>query len=329
MHDREASDTRVLSIFPYIAGTLLAILCVLATAFNVYDSYESRRHEDILEGLLFLGAGSTFAWLVVTLGLSAEHIENRIARREAHRMSTIVNERTSQLEASERQYRTLTGKLVALMEEERSHTALAIHDGPTQGAVAAHMNLQAWHDRYSFLYVRNKDAHYGMQQALLKQQTVIKQLRTFMADLQPASLHDLGLPAAIREKIHSLHAEGWNIEFRQEPPDNNERHDPPIEQALYRVTVEALNNVRKHADAKHVSIDLREPAPDNITLVIRDDGRGFDTTIEDQRPDIAGPGERVGLKSMRERVKLLGGDIWINSAPGRGTQIKVKIPADE
>jgi signal transduction histidine kinase len=97
--------------------------------------------------------------------------------------------------------------------------------------------------------------------------------------------------------------------------------DAPLEvkEAVYRVAQEALNNTVKHAQAERVELHLEQEEADEILLEICDDGEGFDA---------AGsfPGH-LGLKSMRERVAHVGGRLWIESAPGEGTRIRVQIPA--
>jgi two-component system, NarL family, sensor histidine kinase UhpB len=96
----------------------------------------------------------------------------------------------------------------------------------------------------------------------------------------------------------------------------------PAEQelVLYRVTQEALTNVARHAHARNIAISLARHA-DGTTLDIQDDGTGFDVNAIK-----AGHGG-LGLSGMRERLALVGGDLVIDSAPGRGTRIRACVPA--
>ena len=94
---------------------------------------------------------------------------------------------------------------------------------------------------------------------------------------------------------------------------------PPLEDTLYRLAQEALNNVLKHAEASQVTIDLG--VEDGwVELVVRDDGRGFDA---EALPDLGG----MGLANMRQRVEEAGGTLAVTSTPGGGTQVEVRIAA--
>jgi signal transduction histidine kinase len=95
------------------------------------------------------------------------------------------------------------------------------------------------------------------------------------------------------------------------------------EEALYRITQEALTNVRRHAQAGAVQIDLRVVG-DQARLTISDDGRGFNS---DAAP--AEPGDRFGLIGMQERARLLNGTMRISSCPGEGAQVEISIPLIE
>ncbi len=120
-------------------------------------------------------------------------------------------------------------------------------------------------------------------------------------DLRPTVLDDFGLAAAVRLQVQMLRSEGLEVGLEEAVGD--ERLPPEVETTLFRVAQEALTNVRKHARAStvHVVLDRSGRA---VRLMVRDEGRGF-------RPDEAtrsnGPGERVGLSGMRERLSLLGG----------------------
>jgi signal transduction histidine kinase len=95
---------------------------------------------------------------------------------------------------------------------------------------------------------------------------------------------------------------------------------PEVETHLYRVAQEALNNVVKHASARHVSVVL-ERHDDRLVLIIEDDGRGFDV---DARAEPHGRG--LGLVGMRERAEIIGGSLEIESTPGKGTTIFLQVP---
>jgi signal transduction histidine kinase len=101
--------------------------------------------------------------------------------------------------------------------------------------------------------------------------------------------------------------------------------DPNMEINLYRLVQEGLNNVKRHAEAKHITIRLFG-CSQNIIFTIEDNGKGFDVerrmaTVDDEK--------KMGLRSMEERARLLGGRFHIQSSPGEGTSVKIAVPLVE
>ncbi len=148
----------------------------------------------------------------------------------------------------------------------------------------------------------------------------LKDVRKIIYDLRPMSLDDLGLIPTVQRFIAN---------YMDETEQNVELHvfgepitlAPIVELASFRIIQEALNNVRKHADAKNVHVKL-EFMKECIKFVISDDGKGFDKgNVKSQ--DIDGG---YGLLSMRERVDLLNGKLEILSTPGKGTKVFASIP---
>jgi signal transduction histidine kinase len=98
--------------------------------------------------------------------------------------------------------------------------------------------------------------------------------------------------------------------------------DPSMQTACFRVAQEAITNAIRHARAVTVVVEL-QAEPDCVRLLVQDDGVGFDKEAMQER---AARGESIGLLSMNERVSLLGGELKVNSTPGRGTQIRAWFP---
>jgi signal transduction histidine kinase len=143
--------------------------------------------------------------------------------------------------------------------------------------------------------------------------------RRVIANLRPTSLDDLGLAAALSLEVESLREEGYHVDYEEKLGD--ERLPAAAEISLFRVAQEALNNVRKHAQTRQVSVELRR-RDDEVLLKVLDHGRGFDPAA----PSIeSGPGARVGLAGMRERINMLGGSLKIRSQPGAGTSVVATI----
>jgi PAS domain S-box-containing protein len=218
----------------------------------------------------------------------------------------------------ERALQDLIGKLLGAQEEERRRVAYEVHDGLAQVASAAHQHLQAFARRYS------PDAERGqrdLERIVRLVRGTVSDARRIIANLRPTTLDDLGLAATISLEVERLREEGYHVDYEEDLGD--ERLPKAVEIALFRVAQEALTNVRKHARARRVRIELRRWQQEEVRLEIRDYGRGFDPTAE---PLESGPGERVGLAGMRERVGTLGGGLEIHSHAGAGTSVVATVP---
>lgn len=221
-----------------------------------------------------------------------------------------------ELAERERQLKDLVGRLITAQEEERRHVAYEVHDGLTQIAVAAYQHLQAFAARTS---PESFGDHETLERSIELIRQTVEEARRVIANLRPTALDDFGLATAVRLQVEALRDEGWRIEYRSDLRD--ERLPLEMETALYRVAQEALTNVRKHAQTTSVHIEL-ERLDAAIRLRIRDRGRGFDSTVSSN----GGPGERVGLSSMRERIELVGGILEIYSERGVGSSVTAQVP---
>jgi signal transduction histidine kinase len=227
----------------------------------------------------------------------------------------------AELAERENQLRRLVGKLIMAQEEERRRVAYDVHDGLAQTAAAAHQHLQAFARHNPPGSARGQEE---LDETLELVREVVGEAREVIHDLRPTVLDDFGLAAAVRLQVQMLRSEGLEVGLEEAVGD--ERLPPEVETTLFRVAQEALTNVRKHARAStaHVVLDRSGRA---VRLMVRDEGRGF-------RPDEAtrsnGPGERVGLSGMRERLSLLGGKFELQSEPGSGTTVtaEVEVPTN-
>src|SRR5919112_1179619 len=222
----------------------------------------------------------------------------------------------AELTERENQLRRLVGKLITAQEEERRRVAHDVHDGLAQTAAAAHQHLQAFARRNPPGSPRGQEE---LDETLQLVREVVGEARGVIHDLRPTVLDDFGLAAAIRLQVQTLRSEGLEVGLQEALGD--ERLPPEVETTLFRVAQEALTNVRKHARAStvHVVLDRSGRA---VRLMVRDEGRGF-------RPDGAtrsnGPGKRVGLSGMRERLSSLGGRFELTSEPGSGTTVTAEV----
>ncbi len=215
------------------------------------------------------------------------------------------------------QLQQLGVSIIKAQEEERKRVAREIHDGPAQ--LMANIVMRAEY----ILKLMDVNPE-NVRKELVSLQELVRQslqdVRKIIFDLRPMVLDDLGLVPAINrymedyEKQYDIHVEV--VFFGKQI-----RLPPATEVALFRVVQEALNNVHKHARAKHVLIKMEQLA-NKITILIKDNGRGFE-------PEAVGKNsnrECYGLINMRERVQILNGEFKITSTPGKGTLINLSVP---
>ena len=248
-----------------------------------------------------------------------DELEQRVLERTsdlAHANESLqveVRERRS----AEAQIKALFERLVSVQEEERRRIARDIHDQLGQQITALRMNLES---------LASKSEHHGLiaEQVARTQQLAEELDRSidFLArELRPASLDRLGLSAALQSLLTSWSERfGIAAEFAGRGGDDL-RLPRDVENNLYNVAQEALHNVVKHAHATHVSMFL-DSGDDEAVLVIEDNGCGFAVGYASVRPADSG----LGLVSMRERAMLAAGTLEIESSPGRGTTIFVRVP---
>ena len=222
-----------------------------------------------------------------------------------------------ELAEREKRLEDLVGKLLAAQEEERRRVAYEVHDGLAQVAVAAHQRLQAFSRRHP---PQTERGGRDLQRVARLVRQTVSDARKIIANLRPTVLDDFGLAAAVSLEIERLREDGYQVDYEEELGD--ERLPDTVEISLFRIAQEALTNVHKHARTEKIRVELRRRRGE-VCLEVRDYGRGFDPTA---RPIGNGPGERVGVAGMQERIGMLGGEFEIRSKPGEGTSVIVTLP---
>lgn len=255
---------------------------------------------------------------------------DQLANR-ARQLETLVQERTAKLVQTNEQLRSemsereraeaareaLRRELLNAQEEERRRIARELHDQMGQNLTALNLGLKSLRD--SDPSATNLSRVRPLQE--LAAQTA-RDLHRVALELRPAALDDLGLVKAVRTLV-----ETWADRCRIEADLATEAYDPAgvsseIETTLYRIIQEALNNVAKHSGASRISLVLRRTA-DQAQAIIEDNGRGFETTRALERPDGHG---RLGLVGIQERLAGMNGSLHLESAPGQGATLIVRIP---
>jgi len=219
-----------------------------------------------------------------------------------------------QLDAAHQKLQELTDRLIDSQEEERKRLARELHDDVTQRM--ATIAIEAGRLRH---LAADDPAQWrtGLERLQQQMARLSDDIHGLSRRLHPSTLDDLGLAAAVEGECRGFFERGGPpVELRLE--GELEALAPPVRLALYRIVQESLRNIARHAEASEVTLHLRR-AGERVLLDIADDGRGFDRSA---------PGWRagVGLASMAERMRNLGGSLTVDSAPGRGTRVSVEAP---
>ena len=156
-------------------------------------------------------------------------------------------------------------------------------------------------------------------------QESIKAVRDLSYDLRPPVLDEMGLVQTLFQYCHDFSEnDGINVDFHSAGMKDL-KLDFDTEINLYRLIQESLTNIKKHANADHVTIRLVASFP-NIILRIEDNGRGFDVQ---KRLATITKEKRMGIRSMEQRAKLLQSEMELQSRPMQGTKISIKLPYNE
>jgi PAS domain S-box-containing protein len=206
---------------------------------------------------------------------------------------------------------------------ERNRLARGLHDSVTQSLYSVTMYAEA--------AARLLDSGQGttaaeyLREARDTAQEALREMRLLIFELRPLVLEESGLAGALQTRLDAVEKRAAvQVEYRVEGVEEMADADwlpLSVQQELYHIAQEALNNSLKHAKAEHLRVCLRLEE-DVVFLEVADDGGGFDPAATTGRGGL-------GLPGMRERVQRLGGRLAINSAPGSGTKVSVEVPRGE
>ena len=255
-----------------------------------------------------------FAWkrreAETALQTANDNLEAKVLDR-THDL-TAVNQALRQ---AERQLRSLTAQLMTAQEEERRRISRELHDDINQRLALLVVEMGHLETNFPVPFGAVRLDFQSLAQRLA---AISDDVRRIAYQFHPSILDDLGLSEAL-EQLANEFSENTGIKTIVVQEDFGESLPQDISSCLYRIVQESLANVRKHAKASRVELELTCEDQD-ITLCIRDSGVGFD--LERARIDHRG----LGLVSMRERVQSVHGRFEIQAEPGQGTRILVQIP---
>jgi PAS domain S-box-containing protein len=220
----------------------------------------------------------------------------------------------SNLQASREQLQALSRRLVEVQEAERRAISRELHDETGQAITSLKLGLGVLQREEGL----TEAAHAHIDELRRTVDAIMDGLHRLAVNLRPLSLDRYGLIPAVEQFMESFRRQtGLEVELAADGIGEDRLPDE-VETVLYRAVQEGLTNIARHAQASRASVILRGQ-PESITLIVEDDGSGFEMGQE------FGPGH-LGLLGMRERAQIIGGNLTVESKPGSGTTIFVEVP---
>lgn len=233
---------------------------------------------------------------------------------EVQHLQKELTEMANRLEAAQEGLHDYIGAITSAQEEERTRLARELHDDTIQAVIALKQRVQLAQKS-----VKDQQGHQSLKELEDLAERTVENLRRLTRALRPIYLEDLGLVTALemlaRETSQANHL---SIDFQQSGKER--RLSREVELALYRIAQEALNNVVRHASAKHATVSIRFEK--EVSLEVTDDGIGF---VVPKSPTDFAPSGHFGLLGIRERADLIGAKLEVQSGAGQGTRLSVRL----
>jgi two-component system, NarL family, sensor histidine kinase UhpB len=276
-------------------------LCLVVVALIVSLTRERRRLqplEDLVEAMEKVDLSSPRPLLPASIDGVAE-------TEEVERIELAFLRMMRRLEAERR--RAGSAALHA-QEEERARVARDLHDEVNQSLTGLLLRLEAVREAAP----PELESELAETKALANQ--AMRELLSLARQLRPTALDDLGLVAAVGGQVEQLGRSEIDARLSSEGDFSDLGDDAQL--VVYRVAQEALSNAARHSGAEHVEVRLRHSESGGVVLEVTDDGRGF--AFDDSQ-------RGLGIGGMRERALLVGGELTIESRPGRGTTVRLAV----
>jgi signal transduction histidine kinase len=219
------------------------------------------------------------------------------------------------LEHSQERLRALSRRLLEVQEEERRRLARDLHDDLGQALTALKIQLE------SLARSGRGTQQSQVEECVATTTHALERVRQISLSLRPLQLDDLGLVAALRSHLDRQASVG-GLTPHFEANDAPRLIESDLETACFRVAQEAITNVLRHAQAKHLWLRLFS-IEGRLALSVRDDGAGFDLEAARRRAVVGG---NLGVVGMEERIALAGGSLELRTAPGQGTILLATFP---
>ena len=247
----------------------------------------------------------------------AGELEGNVTRRtgELAESNALLRLEIAKCQKAERARHQLQQQLTSAEEDERRRISRELHDQVGQHLTAMMLDLKLLREHLA------PAAQEKLQNLETNAEAMGREVHDLALRLRPTALDDLGLAKALGHHLAEWSSRtGVAVQYDRATP-NAERFPPVVETAIYRLALEALNNVAKHAQARQVAVAI-ERCAGHVLVIIEDDGKGFD-------PEAPPPGDltpRLGLRGMRERAMTCGGTLHIESKRNEGTTVFARIP---
>jgi two-component system NarL family sensor kinase len=285
-------------------GTLTSVYLGLRAQDGTPVLYEEYLHSSAIAGdsrsvaRLFAPVG-ILALLVIAI------LQVPLAWRMARRIRNAQRDRELALQ-----------RAVTASERERRSIAAGLHDGVVQELAGHSFRMAAATEDGG----GEAELRHALDEGAAGTRSAIRQLRSLLLEIYPPALREQGLGAALPDLAAPLTARGVTVEM--DIPDGLEL-PTEVEHLIFRTAQEALRNVAGHADAEHVQLHVGQRAG-QATLRVTDDGRGFDkAALVERRAE-----GHMGLAMLEDLARTAGGDLHVDSEPGRGTTVSLDVPSE-
>jgi PAS domain S-box-containing protein len=293
-----------------------------AIAFEEVTQYHDGQHTSIVNKFPLRDVqGNIYALCGIATDITERKAAEVALRELNEQLDQRVARRTQELADSQARLRSLVAELTRAEERERRRLAVELHDYLAQSLTATRMNLSR-----ADKIAAGSNGSSKLKQILDDVQndltTSIDYTRTLIGELSPRVLYDLGLPAALGWIADQMGRHGLSVDVDGPRDEFSLAENDPI--FLFQCVRELLWNVVKHGGTDHATIAYGRDG-NRVSLAVIDNGKGFDPVTVHAASNGGG---QFGLFSIRERVKLRGGHVEINSAPGAGTWVSIMLPVD-
>lgn len=249
--------------------------------------------------------------------MSVNDAGDELSGSESYRQTVSGALMGEKLHVLQNQIGCISGKFLAIQENERQRIAKDLHDGLGQSLTLISIELE----KCAALLAEN--AHCDVEKSLLQIRSKVRytfgELRRIAMDLRPSMLDDLGILATLTWFFRELENACRSIKIEQHLLIQENDIPAQLKVSIFRILQEATSNIVKHAKADHIRVSLMKTG-DRLYLSIEDNGLGFDPAQRDNYCFLCGG---LGLMSMKERAHISGGTYRLESSVGKGTRIYV------